>query len=70
MMSDEEPASLTPAAAAEFLGVSAQSMEKWRAQRTGPEYFKLSAKAVRYRLVTLRRWRDATVLVCGRLGAK
>jgi hypothetical protein len=41
MMNAKEPASLTPAAAADFLGVSARSMERWRVQRTGPEYCKL-----------------------------
>jgi predicted DNA-binding transcriptional regulator AlpA len=65
---DDRP--LNTKSAADFLGVSTRSMERWRAQRTGPEYFKLSARAVRYSLAALRRWRDATAVVCGEFDEK
>ena len=38
--------------AAEYLGVSIKSLEKWRLLRQGPAYVKLS-RAVRYRQIDL-----------------
>jgi predicted DNA-binding transcriptional regulator AlpA len=38
------------------LGVSARTIEGWRARGTGPPFLRLSARAVRYRLSDLERW--------------
>ncbi len=39
---------LTPAAAAEYLGVSEKAMENWRGTGSGPTFIKLSPKCIRY----------------------
>lgn len=39
---------LTTKAAAKYLCVSPQTLEKWRTQKRGPHFFKLGNKAVRY----------------------
>lgn len=39
---------LTTKAAAKYLCVSPQTLEKWRSQKRGPHFFKLGKKAVRY----------------------
>lgn len=59
---DDRP--LTTEAAAGFLGVSPRSLERWRLQRIGPPFTKLSARAIRYNAVTLRTWRDARTVEC------
>jgi predicted site-specific integrase-resolvase len=40
---------LTANQAAERLGVTAQALERWRGNGSGPAYIKLSGKYVRYR---------------------
>lgn len=40
------------------LGVSARTVEGWRARGVGPPYLRLSARAVRYRSSDLEQWLD------------
>jgi excisionase family DNA binding protein len=41
---------LTTAEAAEILGVSTRTLEKWRMEGGGPKYVRLSPRCIRYRL--------------------
>jgi predicted DNA-binding transcriptional regulator AlpA len=50
--------------AALFLRVSERTLERWRAERTGPSFIKLSARAVRYRLSSLRAYLDQHQVDC------
>lgn len=40
------------------LGVSARTIEGWRARGVGPPFLRLSARAVRYRSSDLEQWLD------------
>jgi len=40
------------------LGVSARTIEGWRARGVGPPFLRLSARAVRYRVSDLEQWLD------------
>lgn len=58
----DDDRSLDTAQAADFLGVSPRSMERWRLQKVGPPYFKLSPRAIRYSLRLLREFRDGCLV--------
>ena len=45
-------------AAAKRLGISHQTLEKWRSQKRGPHYLKIGSKAVRYRQIDLDAFID------------
>ncbi|MFI4985812.1 MAG: helix-turn-helix transcriptional regulator [Alphaproteobacteria bacterium] len=45
--------------AAEFLGVTARTMQKWRQTGGGPVYVAYSSRCVRYRRAALKAWADA-----------
>jgi excisionase family DNA binding protein len=47
---------LTPAKAAEFLGVPTGTLAQWRSQRRGPPYIKLEGRLVRYRHSDLEKY--------------
>jgi predicted DNA-binding transcriptional regulator AlpA len=48
--------------AAALIGNSERTLERWRAERTGPPYIKLSPRAVRYSRAGLIEWlRSRTV---------
>jgi hypothetical protein len=55
---------LDSAGAALFLKISERTLERWRRNRTGPSYVRLSARAVRYRVADLRRFRDGHTIEC------
>ena len=40
------------------LGLSARTIEGWRARGVGPPFLRLSARAVRYRTSDLEQWLD------------
>lgn len=40
------------------LGVSARTIEGWRARGVGPPFLRLSARAVRYRSSDIEQWLD------------
>jgi hypothetical protein len=49
---------LTPAQAAEYLGISVDTLANWRGNQVGPAYVKLSKRAVRYQTVVLDAYMD------------
>jgi len=53
---DEPDQLLDERGAAALLGVSTRTMERWRAERTGPPFVRLSARAIRYSRAALLRW--------------
>lgn len=55
---------LDAASTALFLGLSERTLERWRRDRTGPSYVRMSVRAIRYRLSELRAWRDARTVIC------
>jgi predicted DNA-binding transcriptional regulator AlpA len=48
-MHDKHTSLLSTKQAARLLGLSPQTLEKWRSQKKGPAFIKLGNKAVRYR---------------------
>jgi len=52
---------LTPTEAAEVLGLSPRTMERWRVTGGGPRFIKAGGKSVRYRPADLLAWIDAQV---------
>jgi predicted DNA-binding transcriptional regulator AlpA len=51
-------------AAALYLSLSERTLERWRRDRSGPNFIRLSARAIRYRLADLRAWRDGRTVEC------
>ncbi|OGI41832.1 MAG: hypothetical protein A2150_00515 [Candidatus Muproteobacteria bacterium RBG_16_64_11] len=47
------------AQAAEFLGLSIKTLQKWRHTGSGPEFLRLSARCIRYRRRELIEWSTA-----------
>ena len=52
---------LTAAEASELLTVSMPVLERWRRDRTGPRFLRLSARRVGYRLADILAWMDQQV---------
>ena len=53
--------SLTPQAAAKYLGFGASTLERWRRLGIGPKYLKLSSNRVAYLQSHLDDWLDSRV---------
>lgn len=53
MTTTVRPPLLSPAEAAEYLHIAAQTLAKWRCQRTYPLPFVRVGRAIRYRLADL-----------------
>jgi hypothetical protein len=49
-----------------MLRVSERTLERWRAERIGPSFIRMSARAVRYRLSALRAYLDQHSVDCGK----
>jgi excisionase family DNA binding protein len=47
---------MTTLEAAEYLGVSAATLKRWRGKKEGPEYMRLGERIIRYRSSDLDRW--------------
>ncbi len=47
---------LTEAEAAEYLKLTCRALQAWRYKGRGPQYVKISSRAVRYRLEDLEGW--------------
>lgn len=47
---------MNTAAAAEYLGLSAVTLKRWRSQGKGPSFIRLGEKIVKYRQTDLDRW--------------
>lgn len=45
--------------AADFLSVSVRSLQGWRSKGGGPQYVKISARAIRYRRKDLIEWLES-----------
>lgn len=52
---------LTQNQAAEYLGINKRTLENWRYAGRGPEYVRLSHRAVRYRQSDLEKFVDERV---------
>ena len=50
---------MTQSEAADYLGVSQRTLEKWRHDGKGPGYVKVSRKMIRYVRETLDRFMDS-----------
>ncbi len=55
-MIKKEPRYLIPKQAADYLGLSPKTLEKWRHTGDGPKFVKMGAKAVRYDMAELDLW--------------
>ena len=50
------PLLLTETEAANILGFSIRTLQKWRSQGGGPRFVRVSARAIRYRRTDLDQW--------------
>jgi excisionase family DNA binding protein len=55
------PQLLTTAEAATYLSLSPRTLESWRSQLRGPQYVKVSGKAIRYRPEDLEQWVNESI---------
>jgi hypothetical protein len=55
---------LSPFDAARFLGLSVRSLERYRAERLGPKFIRLSPHAVRYRVRDLQEFCASREVKC------
>lgn len=55
---------LSPFDAARFLGLSIRSLERFRAERLGPRFCKLSPHCIRYRLSDLKAFVASREVKC------
>jgi len=53
---------MNPEQAAEYLGVSSETLAQWRSQRRGPEYIKLEGRLVRYRMSALESYLETRIV--------
>ena len=49
---------LSESEAAEYLGISKKTLQRWRFTHKGPAYAKLNNKLIRYHLPELDEWMD------------
>ena len=54
--SNELGALMTETEAAEYLRLTPRALQSWRTQGRGPRFVRISARAVRYRVVDLKNW--------------
>lgn len=54
--STDPPLLMNPQEAARLLGFSARTLEKWRADGSGPVFIRQSSRAIRYRPSDLAAW--------------
>lgn len=54
---------LRPRDAAEYLGVSVPSLERWRGDGTGPKFRKLGTRIITYAIADLDAWASKQVLM-------
>jgi len=54
--------SVSPKAAAEFLGVTQKTLRQWRSQGVGPRYVQYSKRRVTYPMSALRLFREANTM--------
>lgn len=49
---------LTPVEAAAFLGVEEATMRDWRCSGKGPDFYRITARCIRYDRSDLQRWKS------------
>jgi len=49
---------LTETEAAEYLGISKKTLQRWRFGRRGPSYVRVAGKLIRYHQAILDTWMD------------
>ena len=52
------PTFLTESEAAEYLGISKKTLQRWRFGRCGPNYVRVAGKLIRYPQAILDAWMD------------
>ena len=52
------PTLLTESEAAEYLGISKKTLQRWRFSRRGPNYVRVAGKLIRYHQAILDAWMD------------
>ena len=52
------PTFLTESEAAEYLGISKKTLQRWRFGRRGPNYVRVAGKLFRYHQAILDAWMD------------
>ena len=55
---------ITPSEAASYLTVTRQTMDNWRAAKTGPPYYRIGGR-IAYKIKDLRQWAEARLVVPG-----
>lgn len=45
--------------AAQLLSISPATMNRWRCERVGPDFLRVSRRAIRYRRCDLERWLES-----------
>ena len=58
MAPQSSSAFLSESDAAEYLGISKKTLQRWRFGHKGPAYAKLNNKLIRYHLPELDEWMD------------
>jgi predicted DNA-binding transcriptional regulator AlpA len=58
-LSSDLDALLREDCAAEFLGFTRRALQRWRVAGGGPQFVKISSRAIRYRKRDLIRWAEA-----------
>ncbi|HBP87607.1 MAG TPA: helix-turn-helix domain-containing protein [Nitrospirales bacterium] len=53
---------LSSAQAAEFLGVSMSTMNRWRWLRSGPPFRRINGRTIRYALKDLENWSEQALV--------
>jgi excisionase family DNA binding protein len=56
---NEQPNTLTPRQAANYLAISAAALRLWRSENKGPRFFRAGEKLIRYRRADLDSWIEA-----------
>ena len=56
MAPQSSSAFLSESEAADYLGISRKTLQRWRFDHKGPAYAKLNNKLIRYRLADLDDW--------------
>ena len=49
---------LTESEAAEYIGISKKTLQRWRFGRRGPNYVRVAGKLIRYHQAILDAWMD------------
>lgn len=62
MVTQEALSFLKEAEAANYLGISKKTLQRWRFHRRGPDYVKLNNKLIRYPISNLNAWMDQQII--------